>query len=141
MKAVFLLFCIVSCMELCVSKTTAEISFPLVTNFDQFSERKQVPPEIEECLQENGLDKEFMAELAKDKSRIDETKCFGYCLMDKLNLLDDSKVLKRKEFVEKLMSVMSTKDVEDIYEKCPDQLQAKMDCDSAKALHKCIWMI
>lgn len=102
---------------------------------------KELPPVIKECLKENGLDEETMrkVEATKDTSRIDETKCFVYCIMEKRGLLDDSKHLKQDMIREALAEMNNGEDVEKIFEKCP-QIKEIMDCDTARALQKCVMM-
>lgn len=93
-------------------------------------------------MKENDLDIEFLEKVYQknDSSLLDQTKCFGLCLMEKENYLDDSKHIKLDEFRERLtpMYKMDGKDkVEEIIAMCPE-IHEEMTCETARNFEKCI---
>lgn len=94
-----------------------------------------------ECLKENNIDEETLLKAAEERntSAILESKCFSYCIMEKTNLLDESKHIKMDEYKERWMMMRpgDMKKIEKIPEMCPE-IHEEMDCDKARTVEKCI---
>lgn len=95
-----------------------------------------------ECLKENGLDLDILKKMLveNDGSIIEKTKCLSFCMMEKTNILDDSKHIKVDEFKKRVSLLIKPEEkekLEKIAEKCPD-INSEMDCDKARNLDKCI---
>lgn len=116
--------------------------------FIQFAEDEKlpIPPIVDDCLQENGLNDTFLIKLheSRDISLFDQSKCFTYCLMEKDNILDDTKHIKMDEFNDRLKPHMLKPEDEEkakkLEEMCPE-IKAEMNCDTARAFQKCLFQM
>lgn len=95
-----------------------------------------------ECFKENGLDLVSLKKMFEenDGSIMDKTKCLSFCMMEKTDLLDDTKHIKIDEFKKHISVLIKPEEkekLEKITEMCPD-IHSEMDCDKARNLDKCV---
>lgn len=88
-------------------------------------------------MEENDLGEEFMERMKEDRALIDESKCFALCLMEKLDVLDDTGHVKLDRFEDQLVkNAERALDFETVKKEC-EQLREAIDCENARTLHKC----
>lgn len=98
-----------------------------------------MPSHLAECLKENGLDENYFKTESKS-SLIEHSKCLSFCIMEKTNLLNDTKHIKIDELKKRISLITrpeEAKKVDKITEMCPE-IHSEMNCDTARNLEKCV---
>lgn len=76
----------------------------------------------------------------KQFTLVDESKCLAFCIMEKMNFLDNSKHLLLEKFKEHLVSTLKPDEpqkLDKLSDSCPE-INDMMDCDKARSVQKCM---
>lgn len=93
---------------------------------------------LKKCAEENGLNEDFCNDFEASRGQhIDDSKCFFRCLLASNEFLDSDDHLQVERFKDSLKMRGKDKLVEAL-DHCPE-VHEKIDCDSSRALLKCLF--